>query len=68
MKVSPSVSINIITEKAVNIMARGWTLFVLLKEEYSEYTYPDSLLLGGSGRVVGTQALRVIAVTALIAL
>lgn len=36
-----------------------------LKEEYS---YPDSLLLGGSGRVVGTQALRVIAVTALIAL
>lgn len=30
--------------------------------------YPDSLLLGGSGRVAGTQALRVIAVTALIAL
>lgn len=34
----------------------------------SKYIYPDSLLLGGSGRVVGTQALRVIAVTALIAL
>lgn len=33
-----------------------------------EYIYPDSLLLGGSGRVVGTQALRVIAVTALITL
>lgn len=32
------------------------------------YPYPDSLLLGGSGRVVGTQALWVIAVTALIAL
>lgn len=32
------------------------------------HIYPDSLLLGGSGRVVGTQALRVIAVTALIAL
>ena len=32
------------------------------------HPYPDSLLLGGSGRVVGTQALGVIAVTALIAL
>lgn len=32
------------------------------------HPYPDSLLLGGSVGVVGTQALRVIAVTALIAL
>lgn len=32
------------------------------------YPYPDSLLFGGSGRVVGTQALRVIAVAALITL
>lgn len=30
--------------------------------------YPDSLLLGGSGWVVGTQALWVIAVVALVAL
>lgn len=33
-----------------------------------EETYPNSLLLGGFGRVVGTQALRVIAVAALITL
>lgn len=32
------------------------------------YAYPDSLLLGGSGRVVGTQALWVIAVAALVTL
>lgn len=32
------------------------------------FSYPDSLLLGGSSRVVGTQALWVIAVTALITL
>lgn len=39
-----------------------------VRERAAERPYPDSLLLGGSGRVVGTQALRVIAVMALITL
>lgn len=65
----------------MSVMSKfGWALVKLLqlhkgerverslKEECCKYIYPDSLLLGRSGRVVGTQALRVIAVTALIAL
>lgn len=47
---------------------KGEKLERSLKKEGSQYIYPDSLLLGGSGRVIGPQALRVIAVTALVAL